>query len=98
MWEIKAPNYQNAAIAAVKDDSLVENLQEQIAQLSLQIGELNRKRFPNRRQFRPRSRSSSRVRRGAVNNAICYYHSKFADAAFDCRVPCSWHNRKNSEN
>ncbi|KAG8181861.1 hypothetical protein JTE90_023599 [Oedothorax gibbosus] len=92
MWEIKTPNYQNAAIAAVKDDSLVENLQEQIAQLSLQIGELNRKRFPNRRQFRPRSRSSSRVRQSTTSNTILRQKAHlFSPKLGDCQ-------QKNSNN
>lgn len=84
----------------------VTNLQNQVAQLTLQVMELqrSRSRYRSNRNYHNRygSRSTSRRRNMSRNNTkdpsgLCYYHSRFDYRARKCTEPCTWKN-KSSDN
>lgn len=86
----------------------ITQLQAQIAQLSLQVMELqNRSRHRNnnvyKHRYRNRSRSQGRsVTRYADGNPtrLCFYHQRFRHRAMKCTEPCNWNKNinKTSEN
>lgn len=61
-------------------------IQEQIATLTAEVRRL--------KTSGPRSRSSSRTRRGSNEN-VCWYHRKYGRNAHQCREPCSFAGSKN---
>lgn len=77
-------------------------LQAQIAQLILQVMELQNSRRPISKyrynnSYHRRYRSGSRQRnttRGRSNSAerLCFYHRKFRHRANKCTEPCAWRN------
>ncbi|KAL0832426.1 hypothetical protein ABMA28_000661 [Loxostege sticticalis] len=85
-------------------------LQAQIAQLSLQVVELQRSRsrnrynisrnYNNRRQhFNSRSTSRGRNmsrRTDVPTNGLCFYHNRFRHRANKCSDPCTWKTNKTS--
>lgn len=80
-------------------------LQAQIAQLSLQVMELQRSR-PRQKIFNFKQRYNSRsVSRGRAMNhntggnssRLCYYHQRFRHRARQCVEPCEWNNNTNKK-
>lgn len=97
IWELNPVTPQIASVTPYSiTPNAIESMQRQIAELSLQISQLNRKR-----DFSPyrRNRSISR-NRSYTNNRdsdICYYHKRFGVNAFKCAPPCKFSN-KSQEN
>ncbi|CAE1251511.1 unnamed protein product [Acanthosepion pharaonis] len=69
-------------------EKTVEDLQRQVKDLTLAIESHGRSRFPSRRRFRSRPRSSSRNK--DATPTMCYYHRRFGSAAHYCTKPCSY--------
>ncbi|CAE1274876.1 unnamed protein product [Acanthosepion pharaonis] len=71
-------------------EKTVEDLQRQVRDLTLAQKSHGRSRFPSRRRFRSRPRSSSRNK--DATSTMCYYHRRFGSAAHYCTVykPCSY--------
>ncbi|CAE1326028.1 unnamed protein product [Acanthosepion pharaonis] len=65
----------------------VEDLQRQVRDLTLALESYGRSRFPSRRRFRSRPRSSSRNKDAT---SMCYYHRRFGSAAHHCTKPCNY--------
>lgn len=67
--------------------SEVQRLREEVARLAARIDSLN---------TRSRKRSNSRPRRTAspapptTTQELCWYHTKFGEAAQKCKEPCTW--------
>ena len=92
VMEVAAPTV--AAVSDTRsdctDNSEVKQLREEVARLADLVASLT---------TRPRRRSSSRPRRAASpaptnppQNPLCWYHTKFGEAAQKCKDPCSWGN------
>lgn len=72
----------------------------EIAKLNVRLMDLERGR-PRRRSFSSgrRSRSSSRHHpRSDKPNFLCTYHYRYRENARNCRQPCAWKPKTNSEN
>ncbi|CAE1331522.1 unnamed protein product [Acanthosepion pharaonis] len=69
-------------------EKTVEDLQRQVKDLTLALKSQGRSRFPSRRRFRSRPRSSSRNK--DATPTMCYYHRRFGSAAHHCTKPCSY--------
>ena len=89
--EVAAPSV--SAISHTGTDAKVEKLQAEVTRLADLVASLT--------QHRPRrDRSQSRGRRNCSpapqgaqpQDSICWYHSKFGQAAKKCQEPCSWGN------
>lgn len=83
---------QAAAVKVPTHDNTQENLADQIAALTAEIRRL--KARPERNRSRTRSASRNR-NRDRSNEAICWYHRKYASRAERCRSPCQFHKSKN---
>ncbi|CAE1312728.1 unnamed protein product [Acanthosepion pharaonis] len=74
---------------ATRDDSslekTVEDLQRQVKDLTLALKSQGRSRFPSRRRFRSRPRSSSRNK--DATPTMCYYHRRYGSKAHYCVKP-----------
>ncbi|CAE1256052.1 unnamed protein product [Acanthosepion pharaonis] len=69
-------------------EKTVEDLQRQVRDLTLALTSHGRSRFPSRRRFRSRPRSSSRNK--DATSTMCYYHRRFGSAAHHCTKPCNY--------
>ncbi|XP_020298614.1 uncharacterized protein LOC109862862 [Pseudomyrmex gracilis] len=73
---------------------------EQIEALTKQVAELTKQmaKWMKQSRSRPRSRSRSKPRRGAIKEEedICYYHRRFGAEARRCAQPCAY-KEKNQE-
>lgn len=99
--------FQVSEVTSEPMSSEYAKLQAQIAQLSIQVVELQRSRYNYRNHNNyHRQRSSSRSRNPTPHrdskstNGLCFYHNKFRHRARKCAEPCSWKNKnvKNSTN
>lgn len=81
-------------------------LQAQVAQLSLQVMELQKnQRFQHQKRnfnihnrYRSKSRGRNMIRRNSRSAGdLCYYHARFRHRANKCTEPCAW-NKQNTEN
>lgn len=69
-------------------EKAVEDLQ-QVRDLTFALKNRGRNRFPSRRRFRSRPRSSSRDG-DTPSSAMCYYHRRFGPLAHRCIKPCNY--------
>ncbi|CAE1277608.1 unnamed protein product [Acanthosepion pharaonis] len=70
-------------------EKAVEELQRQVRDLTFALKNRGRNRFPSRRRFRSRPRSSSRDD-DTSSSIMCYYHRRFGSAARYCTKPCNY--------
>lgn len=92
VMEVAAPTV--AAVSDTRsdctDNSEVKQLREEVARLADLVASLTTR--PRRRSsFRPR-RAASPAPTNPPQNSLCWYHTKFGEAAQKCKDPCSWGN------
>lgn len=98
IWELNPIAPQIAATSSITVNMrLIENLQKQISELSLQVSTLAKQR-PSRPYHRYRSESRNRSYSGNRHSDICYYHKKFGDKAFKCKQPCTFASGSQTNN
>lgn len=93
--ELSSPMFQVQAVKQETQPSVT--MQQQIDALSQQIAELStsfRQRDRKGAFWRKRSRSPS-SHRTAGKSKVCFYHTRFGDAARQCRKPCSYISQGN---
>lgn len=90
IWELNpiTPQIASTSSITVKTE-LIESLQKQVNELSLQVSALSRQR-QSRPNYRYRSRSRNRICSDNRRSDICYFHNKFGDKAFKCKQPCNF--------
>ena len=77
--------------------SEVQRLREEVARLADLVASLTAGQRPQRGRSRSRSRrpqSPARVdpQKTSTSDSICWYHTKFGEAAKKCQQPCNWGN------
>ena len=99
--EVSSPTI--SAVQAQPGNSDVSKLQEQVTKLTDLVAALTERR-PRGRSLTRQPRSNSRSRHTSPAPAstqqetdpqpggLCWYHSRFGDAARHCRAPCTWGN------
>lgn len=82
-------NVVSPATSDEKPNEKINELQQQISQLTITVNSLaeriTRSRSPSRNRFLSRSRAISNEK-----SSVCYYHRRFGSKAFKCTKPCSF--------
>ena len=89
-----------SAVASITTQDSTTHLTELVAQLSLQVKDLQ-KQLNERSRSRSSSHHSSKRRPRSRSNtkdpsAVCFYHRKFGKDAIKCLAPCTFHKPLNT--
>lgn len=82
------------SIAAIRQSSTLDSLQQQITQLTQLIAQLGGERSRGRSQHRENSLNRKRSK----SSGFCYYHKRFGANARKCNEPCNFSTPKYSGN